>query len=66
VRFGSVDELVRSEIASTPLAAMVPEETVPVLVADVGAALADYVADDGVLFPICAYIVTGTRPLTAY
>ena len=35
-------------------------ETIPQMVADVTVALADYVADDGLLFSICAYVVTGT------
>ena len=60
--FESVENLVLSEIASTPLAAAAgswPPDTIPDMVADVSAALADYVADDGLLFPICAYVVTG-------
>jgi SAM-dependent methyltransferase len=62
-RFESVEDLVRSEIASTPLAEVAqtwPADTIPNMVADVAAALADYVADDGVLFPICSYVVTAT------
>jgi hypothetical protein len=54
---------VRSEIASSPLAAAAgswPPVTIANFVADVSAALAGYVADDGLLFPICAYLVTGT------
>jgi ubiquinone/menaquinone biosynthesis C-methylase UbiE len=61
--YSSVDELVRSEISSTPLAVAAeswPPDAIPNLIADVTAALADYVADDGVLFPICAYVITGT------
>jgi len=61
--FESVEDLVRSEIASTPLAVAAqswPPETIPNMIADVTAALAGYIADDGVLFPICAYVITGT------
>jgi SAM-dependent methyltransferase len=64
VHFESAEDLVRSEIASTPLAAAAenwPPETIPNLVADVERSLADYIADDGLLFPICAYVVTATR-----
>jgi SAM-dependent methyltransferase len=64
VSFASVEDLVRSEIASTPLAGMAESwsaDTIPSLIADVTVALADYVADDGVLFPICAYLVTADR-----
>ena len=63
VRFASVEELVRSEIASTPLAVAAeswPPDAIPNMIADVTAALVDYLADDGVLFPICAYVVTAT------
>jgi hypothetical protein len=59
--FESVGDLVRSAIASSPLVAAAgswPPDTIPNMVAD--AALADYGADDGLLFPICAYVVTGT------
>jgi ubiquinone/menaquinone biosynthesis C-methylase UbiE len=62
--FASVEELVRSEIASTPLAAMAetwPPDAIPNLIADVSAALADYTGDDGLLFPICAYVLTANR-----
>jgi SAM-dependent methyltransferase len=62
--FASVEELVRSEIASTPLAAMAqawPDDAIPGLVADVSTALADYTGDDGLLFPICAYVLTARR-----
>jgi SAM-dependent methyltransferase len=65
VRFASVDELVRSEIASTPLAVAAtswPPDAIPGLIADVTTMLADYIADDGVEFPICAYVITGTVP----
>ena len=51
----------RSAIASSPLVAAAgsrPPDTIPNMVAD--AALADYGADDGLLFPICVYVVTGT------
>jgi len=37
---------------------VLPPDTIPNMVAD--AALADYGADDGLLFPICVYVVTGT------
>jgi SAM-dependent methyltransferase len=61
--FESAEDLVRSEIASTPLADAArswPPEAIPNLIADVTATLADYIAQDGVLFPICAYVITGT------
>jgi SAM-dependent methyltransferase len=61
--FESAEDLVRSEIASTPLAAASESwtpETIPNMIAEVTAALADHIADDGVLFPICAYVITAT------
>jgi SAM-dependent methyltransferase len=63
--FESAEDLVRSEIVSTPLAIAAESwapETIPNVIADVTASLADYIADDGVLFPICAYVVTATVP----
>jgi SAM-dependent methyltransferase len=63
--FASVEEMVRSEISSTPLAAMAqtwPDDAIPNMIADVEAALADYTGDDGLLFPICAYVVTAAVP----
>lgn len=63
-RFASAEELVRTEIASTPLAAMAdtwPPDAIPNLIADVSTALEDYTSDDGLLFPICAYVLTAVR-----
>jgi ubiquinone/menaquinone biosynthesis C-methylase UbiE len=63
--FESAEDLVRSEIASTPLAVAAeswPPEAIPNMIADVEATLADYIADDGLLFPMCAYVVTATVP----
>jgi SAM-dependent methyltransferase len=65
VPFPSVPELVSLEIASTPLADAAgswPAGALAAITADVAAALHGFTADDGLLFPMGGYVVTGRSP----
>jgi hypothetical protein len=58
VRFASADELARIRLAATPLESLLRdrEDIVELVSADVGAALAPFVRDDGLAFPHEAHV----------
>jgi hypothetical protein len=65
VHVPSVADLVTAEIAATPLAEMARSwepEIVPAMINDVADTANEFVADDGLLFPVAAYVVTAERP----
>lgn len=65
VRYPSVEEFVRREAASSPLAepiAGVEQAVRETLVREVADALGEYVDDEGVISPMETYVIEATRP----
>lgn len=63
-RYPSVEEFVRREAASSPLAepiSAVEQEIRDELIHEVGDALGDYTDNDGVVFPMESYVLTASR-----
>lgn len=63
-RYPSVEEFVRREAASSPLAepiSVVEQEIRDELIHEVGDALGDYTDNDGVVFPMESYVLTASR-----
>ncbi|WP_255169267.1 class I SAM-dependent methyltransferase [Natrononativus amylolyticus] len=62
VRYPSIEEFVRREVASSPLAAQLADEAVrEPLVREVEGALEEYADDEGVVSPMESYVVTAGR-----
>lgn len=61
VRFPSVEEFIRREVASSPLAAQLGDAGRTALVEDVTNSLGGYTDDDGVVLPLESYVLTAYR-----
>lgn len=62
VRFPSVEEFIRREVASSPLAEQLVDVAVrEALVDEVGNALQDYTDDTGIVLPLESYVLTAHR-----